>query len=452
VWTGPARELQLRAAEPVHDVVVHLIASPTPATAMASSAALPLAAPVLPAGPGQPPIIARSAWAAGVAPPPHGGAGYGAVRLGFVHHTENPNGYASAEVPALLRAVWAFHVQVRGWRDIGYNFVVDRFGRIFEARAGGIDEPVVGAQAGGYNLVSTGVAILGDFVSAPASPAAVAALAQLLAWKLSLHGVPTTGRVTVQVDPAGSVYSRFPGGASVSLPRIAGHRDADATTCPGDALYARLPGVRRQAALLVGRPLVATLRAGAGALTAPASVGLSGTLASLDGTPVPGVAVAIQSRDLSGRTAVPAETTVATVTTDSAGGFALTLPISFNAALRALFAGADGLPATISAPLGVAVSPALTLTTATPAVAVGAPVTLTGTVRPAVGRVAVTVSFQPPNGGRPRVSTHHLPVSAGAFAVTFSPRHAGAYRCRATTPATAAHAPATSAAVLVTAA
>ena len=81
--------------------------------------------------------------------------------MAFVHHTENPNGYSAGEVPAMLRAIYAFHRYVNGWNDIGYNFVIDLYGRIFEARAGGIDEPVVGAHAGGYNLVSTGVAVLG---------------------------------------------------------------------------------------------------------------------------------------------------------------------------------------------------------------------------------------------------------------------------------------------------
>src|SRR5262249_12855258 len=138
-------------------------------------------------------------------------------------------------------AIFLFHRDVRGWNDIGYNFVVDLFGRIFEARAGGIDEPVVGAQAGGYNLVSTGVAVLGDFTGSPMSARAAGALARRLAWKLSLHGTPAPGRVTVHVDPAGAGFSRFPAGAPVSLPRVAGHRDGDSTDCPGDALYAQLP-------------------------------------------------------------------------------------------------------------------------------------------------------------------------------------------------------------------
>jgi len=449
VWTGPAHTLQLRATEPMRGVVVHFVASP-PLPAEAVAAALPLAEPVLAAGPGQPPIVARSGWAAEAAPPPRGGAGYGAVRLGFVHHTENPNGYSSADVPAMLRAIWLFHVQVRGWRDIGYNFVIDRFGRTFEARAGGIDEPVVGAQAGGYNLVSTGVAILGDFDSVPASPAALSALEQLLAWKLSLHGVPTSGHVTVRVDPLGADFSRYPGGALVVLPRIAGHRDADATDCPGDVLYARLPGVRRQAGVLAGRPLVATLTAPTSALTAPGLVALTGTLGGFDGTPLPGVAVALQSRDLTAPTGTPLETTIATLTTDPSGRFAVSLPISFNAALRALFAGGSGLPATVSEPLSVSVAPSLTLSADATAPVAGAPVTLTGTVTPALARVLVTVALEPPNGGPARVSTHHLVVNGGAFAVTFNPQRAGVYRCQAGTPATADSAAGASPVVLVT--
>src|SRR5439155_14946359 len=125
------------------------------------------------------------------------------------------------------------------------NFVIDAFGGIFEGRAGGVDEPVVGAQAGGYNLVSTGVALLGAFASRSISATAARSLQALLAWKLSLHGVPARGLTRVRVNPAGAAYSRFPGGADVWLPHIAGHRDADSTDCPGAALYHQLAGIRR---------------------------------------------------------------------------------------------------------------------------------------------------------------------------------------------------------------
>jgi hypothetical protein len=144
-----------------------------------------------------PPIIARQAWSQGRPPvvPP----AYGTVKLAFVHHTENPNGYRAAEVPAMLLAIYQFHRFVRGWNDIGYNFVIDLFGRIWEARAGGIDRAVIGAQAGGYNAVSTGVAVLGTFMDTVPSNAALEALERLLAWKpqgnslrarASIHSLP----------------------------------------------------------------------------------------------------------------------------------------------------------------------------------------------------------------------------------------------------------------------
>ncbi len=271
---------------------------------------------MLAAGPGQPPIIARAAWARGTQLPRVAPA-YGEVKMAFVHHTENPNGYSAADVPSMLRAIYAFHRDVNGWNDIGYNFVVDRFGRVFEARAGGVDEPVVGAHAGGYNLVSTGIAVLGSFSGTPISAPARRTLQRLLAWKLALHGVATQGRVQVRVNPAGAVYSKYPARARVSLPRIAGHRDADSTDCPGNSLYGELPGVRRAVASLPGRTVIAAL-----ALVAPPEVAqpapaggeppppgapptvpaagsapeLLTTLTLLDGTPVTGAQVVLEAR------------------------------------------------------------------------------------------------------------------------------------------------------------
>ncbi len=195
IWTGWADSVQLRSASPVHGVRLHFVAPPAGAPAV-RAAGSPLAQPVLEAGPGQPPIIARSAWAHGHATPavaPH----FGSVKLAFVHHSEGPNGYGAAEVPAILRSIFVYHRYVRGFWDIGYNFAVDAFGRIWEARAGGIDKPVLGAHAGGYNAVSTGVVVLGSFMGASPSPPALRALERLIAWKLALHGAPARGRVTV---------------------------------------------------------------------------------------------------------------------------------------------------------------------------------------------------------------------------------------------------------------
>jgi len=359
VWTGGTLRLQLRSPVSLTGVRVHLVDVSAGQGArrralarrwLASAAALPLAGPPLAAAVAQPPIIARRAWAGRVSPPAVAPE-YGGVRMAFVHHTENPNGYLAGEVPAMLRAIYAFHRYVHGWNDIGYNFVIDLYGRVFEARAGGVSEPVVGAQAGGYNKVSTGVAVLGSFMSTPISAAARSALQALLAWKLSLHGVPSQGRVLVRVNPAGASYSRFPANARVSLPRIAGHRDGDSTDCPGDVLYGQLPAIRHAVAALAPRPA---------RLTIAASATIGGQLAFLDGTPIVGAQVLVQARSVSARGEAVLEQTLAEAITDAAGAWSLPAPPSAPAGglwLRAL-APAATAGATISEPVHLAATAA----------------------------------------------------------------------------------------------
>ena len=335
------------------------LARPGGALAALAPTALAQARPVLPAGSGQPSIIARKVWTLRRCTP-RVAPEYGSVKLAFVHHTENPNGYSAGEVPAMLRAIFLFHRDVRGWNDIGYNFVIDRFGRIFEARAGGIDEPVIGAQAGGYNYCSTGIAVLGEYGAQRIPPAARAALARLLAWKLALHGVPIEGRVTVRVNPAGAVYSRFPANARVSLPRLAGHRDADSTECPGNAFYGELSELRAICARLQGRLARATIALPGQGVPGGETRALTGSLMLLGGgaeeTPIPGAPIAIQARSVSRRGEVVQERTIVEAVTNAEGKWSLPLyspspggsQIGMGTWLRALCPGAAGVPAAIS--------------------------------------------------------------------------------------------------------
>jgi hypothetical protein len=382
VWSGGTHAVQLRSDRPLSGVRLHLIdvsggigarhmariGGGSRIGELALAAALPRAGPVLAAGPGQPPIIARRAWARGGAHPRVAPI-YGAVQMAFVHHTENPNGYLPREVPAMLRAIFAFHRYIHGWNDIGYNFVIDAFGRIFEARAGGIDEPVVGAQAGGYNLVSTGVAVLGSFTGRPISKPARRALERLLAWKLALHGVSAEGRVSVRVNPQGAPYSRFPANALVSLPRIAGHRDADTTDCPGDGLYRELPAIRANVLGRAPRPARATLALiepsapeTATGPTAARPATLVGTLAFLDGTLIAGARILIQARSVARRGELVLEQTLAQAVTDGAGRWSLSIGLMSvtrgGISLRALYAGAR---ASVSPAIGATVSDPLLL-------------------------------------------------------------------------------------------
>ena len=110
-----------------------------------------------------------------------------------MHHTVTANDYGPEDSAAIVLGIARYHRDSNGWNDIGYNFLVDKYGQVFEGRAGGIDAAVVGAQAQGYNSHSTGVACLGTFTEVAQTEAGMDALARLIGWKLALHGVPVAG-------------------------------------------------------------------------------------------------------------------------------------------------------------------------------------------------------------------------------------------------------------------
>ena len=191
--------------------------------------------------------------------PPRSGPAYGQVQLAFVHHTVNANDYAPEESAAIVLGIAKYHRDHNGWNDLGYNFIVDQYGQIFEGRAGGIDQAIVGAQAQGFNSVSTGVACLGTYTSVAQTEAGMDALARLIGWKLSLHGIPTSGTVTV--TSAGGETNKFAAGTPVTFQRISGHRDGNATSCPGNVLYTQLPDLRVRAGGYAG-PIVGPVARG----------------------------------------------------------------------------------------------------------------------------------------------------------------------------------------------
>jgi len=182
----------------------------------------------------QPVIYSRKQWGADESIRGKSSLHYGDVHAGFVHHTVNANNYTRSEVPGILRSIYAYHVKSRGWSDIGYNYLIDRFGRIWEGRYGGVDRPVVGAHTLGYNDDSFAASAIGNYQIAKPSAAMVQAYATLYAWKLSLHGV--TASSTHQW-----VTKKW-------FEAINGHRDAAATLCPGQYLYNKIPKIRRLAA------------------------------------------------------------------------------------------------------------------------------------------------------------------------------------------------------------
>ena len=135
------------------------------------------------------------------------------VRFAIVHHTAGRNGYTRAEAAAIVKGIQLFHVQGNGWNDIGYNFLVDHFGTIYEGQFGGIDRNVVGAHAQGFNTGSVGIALLGTYEDTSPSAAAQDAIARLIAWRLELAHVDPTAFLTF--ISGGS--ERYPSGGPVLL-------------------------------------------------------------------------------------------------------------------------------------------------------------------------------------------------------------------------------------------
>ena len=235
---GVQVRVDTRSGATPRDLRIDLVApgsSDADGTAMAPAFAAPTRVVSLSTSP-RPPIRSRAAWGADeskVKEPP----GYGTVKGAFVHHTVNSNTYSMADVPALLRSIYAYHVDSRGWNDIGYNFIVDRFGRIWEGRKGGADRAVVGAHTSGYNAQAFAMATLGTFTSAAVPTTVITAYTQLFAWKFAIHGV----------DPRKAAFYD-----AKSFQAISGHRDAGQTTCPGDALYAQIPTIRSKVVARMG--------------------------------------------------------------------------------------------------------------------------------------------------------------------------------------------------------
>src|SRR5665648_138164 len=186
-----------------------------------------------------PAIISRAEWGARdqVCTPDVASRLVGAV----VHHTAGSNNYATvAEAMQQIRNDQRYHIESRGWCDLGYNFVVDKWGNIYEGRARSLTQPVVGVHAGGFNTGTVGVSMLGTYGVAP-SAATQQAVAQIIGWRLGFYGVNPTGSMVYHTGSGENSKFRD---QDVSLPRVFGHRDVAYTACPGDGGYAALPAIR----------------------------------------------------------------------------------------------------------------------------------------------------------------------------------------------------------------
>jgi hypothetical protein len=174
------------------------------------------------------------------------------IKAATVHHTADGNNYSAADVPAIMRSIYAYHAVSLGWGDIGYNVVVDKYGRAWEGRSGGLASTVVGAHAGGFNYETFGVSMLGNFDLVDTTPVMIDMVASVIAWKLSLYGVDPTG--TTQLTSLGGGTAKYAKGVAVKLPTVFAHRDVGATACPGRYGYSHMDEIRKLVAKKMADP------------------------------------------------------------------------------------------------------------------------------------------------------------------------------------------------------
>ncbi len=179
----------------------------------------------------KPPVVTRTEWGCpdgqGTT---HGSLSYTTVTHLIVHHTVNDNN--ATDWPAVVRSIWNFHIFTNGWADVGYNYLIDPNGVVYEGRSGG--DNVVGAHFSGVNAGTMGVAMLGTFTDVAPAAKALNSLKKILAWKADQRNL----------DPTGTLLHAA---SQRNLNTISGHRDGPASTeCPGNSLYPLLPAIRTE--------------------------------------------------------------------------------------------------------------------------------------------------------------------------------------------------------------
>ena len=232
-WTGAADAVQFRTHGDVRRLRSYELWSrvTTAASRRLSEAGSPL-------------VVPRSGWGANEeivrAKPTFAPA----VRLVIVHHTAGTNSYSAAQAAAIVRGIEVYHVKGNGWNDIGYNFLVDRFGTVYEGRGGGVDRNVIGAHSAGFNTGTAGVALIGNYSVATPPKAQQNAFVALAAWRLDVAHVDPRSTV---VYTSGGNY-KYKAGKVVTLRAISGHRDTGPSECPGSAAYRLIPGLAKRVA------------------------------------------------------------------------------------------------------------------------------------------------------------------------------------------------------------
>ncbi|MFI6167857.1 N-acetylmuramoyl-L-alanine amidase [Nocardia sp. NPDC051052] len=213
-----------------------------------------------PAPGGGPKVISREGWGADESirceePTYDDGPGKDGLGGITVHHTAGRNDYTPEESAGIVRAIYTYHAQTLGWCDIGYNALVDKYGQIFEGRAGGLDRAVQGAHAGGFNENTAGVALMGNYTVDPPTEESIEAIGNFIGWRAKIAHLNPIGKTVMYSE--GTEYTSYAMGQAVNLPIVFAHRDVGNTTCPGDAAYEQMDRIREIAASVAGGAVLA---------------------------------------------------------------------------------------------------------------------------------------------------------------------------------------------------
>jgi N-acetylmuramoyl-L-alanine amidase-like protein len=424
-WAGEADYVQYRMSRRVPGLRIHFVNSRGTATrgsrllsairrsANAGMTAIGGLVTDAVAADSQPRIHRRRDWNSSDCPPRRAPS-YGRIKVGFVHHTASTDDYSPEDVPAIVLGICRFHRNSNGWDDIGYNFLVDKFGGLWEGRAGGMDKPVAGAQVAGFNYSSFGVSNIGDFTGHPQTDVAMRSLARLIRWKLPLHGVPTSGSTLVTSSS----------GNTIRLKRISGHRDANATGCPGDRLYAQLPALREMVGGVVPDERGTRLRAifRPDLITSGRRARVAVRLRRASGTPVPRARILIERRRR-GRWSK-----VGSVRTNGEGFARTRIRMSVTRRLRAHFRHTSALRGAFSPSKVIEVKPRFAFERKPPReVDAGERVRVPGRIKPRKSQVLLVIQrFK--DGVYRRVALTKVRVRRGRFTARFTMRRTGRHR------------------------
>jgi hypothetical protein len=433
LWVGEADTVQYRISRRVPGLRLHFVnvkGTATAADRLRTRVRSAVNGAVLAAlGPSdahaqeaQPAIVPREEWGAEDCPP-RSGPEFGEVKAAFVHHTVTANNYTEEEAPQLVLGICRFHRNSNGWNDVGYNFLVDKYGNLYEGRAGGVDRPVMGAQTQGYNAQSTGISNIGTHTSVPQTDEALEAMARLIRWKLPLHGTPTSGSTVL--TSAGGASNKFPTGSQVRVKRVSGHRDTNSTECPGGALYDQLPDLRALVGSLAPDPNATRTTAA----LAPRRVDygeealIEGEVrAAATGAPLATVPVEVQRRGNDGRWR-----RVADVVTDGSGLYTASFAPQSNRLVRARYPGDGTLRPSASGQRLLGVRPLVTIKRRARRGRAGRVVKLSGTVTPRKRFLHLVVQHRSDGRWR-RPGVRVVRARKGKFATYFLPGRTGRWR------------------------